>query len=299
MNFDWSTATQAIAAVATFFVALAAWRIAARAHETDRGGFLAEMRKYWESLSNEWATVLLFRNGADFYYSAATAEERERVRDLIDRVNGGLEITEWSEIINEETPTVRRVTKFFAYAGDALLRGDWTLDEAYSLFGPDVARHYETLLWLSHRRPVRPPGVKDPNLSEWEDSVDQLVEFNFYDEQEVLLLLAFLLRGEQCRRGDTYPHFVVSLAKDVRSMSGLLSVLLTRVSRTRGRRRPVRRLRAALRRVENPTIESAYLRDDDPLIEAGDQYLFKPRLRSLKWTQRRIERVREGAGLRV
>lgn len=299
MNFDWSTATQAIAAVATFFVAIAAWRIAARAQATDRGGFLAEMRKYWESLSNEWATVLLFRNGADFYYSAATAEERERVRDLIDRVNGGLEITAWSEIINAETPAVRRVTKFFAYAGDALLRGDWTLDEAYSLFGPDVARHYETLLWLSHRRPVRPPGVKDPNLSEWEDSVDQLVEFNFYDEQEVLLLLAFLLRGEQCRRGDTYPHFVVDLAKEVRSMSGLLGVLLTRVSRTRGRKRPVRRLRRALRREAHPRIESAYLRDDDPLIDASDQYLFKPRLRSLKWTRRRIEHVRKGAGLRV
>jgi hypothetical protein len=298
-SFDWSEGTQAIAAVATLIVAIAAWRIASRAQATDRSGFVAEMRKYWEALSVDWATVLLFRNGADFYYSAATPEERKRVQDLISRVNGGLNITEWSAVITAESPTVRRVTRFFAYAGDALMRGEWSLNEAYSLFGPDVARHYETLLWLSHRRPVRPPGPKNPELTEWEDSVDELVEFNFYDEQEVLFLLAFLLRAEQCRRGDTYPHFIVDLAKEVRARSKNLDALLARVSRTRGRKFPLRRLRFALRRAAHPTIESAYLLDTVPLIHFDDQYLFRPAFRSLKWTRWKIGRLSRGARIQI
>lgn len=296
MGLNWSEATQAIAAVATLVIAIAAWRIAVRAHATDRSGFVAEMRKYWESLSSDWATVLLFLHGADFYYSAASPEERKRVDALITRVNHGLKTPGWSALIKAEAPTVRRVTRFFAYAGDALLRGEWTLVEAYGLFGPDVARHYETFLWLSHRRPVRPTGAKDPSLTEWQDSVDQLVEFNFYDEQDVLLLLGYVLRAEQCRRGDTYPHFVAGLAKEVRVHSEDLEAALARATRTRGNRRARRRLRATLRLAARPTIESAYSHDSDPLISVEDQHLFRPRLRSMKWTRRRIERVKGKAG---
>ena len=285
----WPNAAQALVAVATFVVAVAAWRVATRAHGTERSGFIADMRAQWEARADDWATILLLHRGSSFYYSEAGRAERLRVDALAEEVSSGRAGEERPSPIANERAKVRRVTRFFAHAGDALLRGQWTLDEAYALFGPDVARHYETLLWLSHKRSDTDAA---PVPDKWRAWIDGLVEFNFYDQQEVLYLLAYLMRAEQCRRGDTYPHFVVDLAKEMREGEmGRLETLLTRTGKNRGRRHPPRRLRVVLQQAGRPSIESGYLRDPDPIIDVTDHALFRPRFRTVGWTRRRIRRI--------
>jgi hypothetical protein len=287
-SIGWPDAVQAVAALATLAVAVAAWRVAAHADGTERSAFLADMRAQWEARADDWATVLLLYQEPGFYYSDAGRDERLRVAALARDVVSGSAHEEWPSPIATERAKVRRVTRFFAHAGDALLRGQWSLDEAYALFGPDVARHWEMLRWLSHKSPSAAPRATQDVWRSW---LDQLVEFNYYDEQEVLYVFAYLMRAEQGRRGDTYPHFVVGLAQSLRAGElWRLEAMLERTSRNRGRH-PASSLKAVLRGAARPSIDSGYLRDPNPLINPSDRALFRPRFRTKGWTLRRIERA--------
>ncbi|MBZ4486541.1 hypothetical protein LQ938_06825 [Microbacterium sp. cx-55] len=281
---------EAGAAVAALIVAVAAVLMSLRSHVVDKSAFLAQRRADWDALADDWALVLILLNGEGFYYSNASPAERERIAQLRADVNAGRADT---DDVRREAAAVRRVARFFASAGDALVRGDWTMREAYALLGPDVARHYATVLWVSHRKLARPNG---PGSFGWSGAVDSVTEFNFYDEQDVLYVLAYLMRAEQCRRGDTYPHFVIGLAKELRSGEDVkLRIVLGRASRARGRWAPRTELRRLLRRAVRPTIDAVFARDPDPIVEQSDYVLIRPVGRSMKWVLRRVARVRAQA----
>lgn len=132
--------------------------------------------------------------------------------------------------------------------------------EAYALFGPDVARQYDTILWMSHRLSAGDVNFANPGGGEdWKRSIDQLPEFNFYDSQDSLVVIAFLLRAEQCRRGDTHAWFVSKLATDLTNTWDIpVRNALFRASRARGRLLPRPSLALALHRARHPWKRSGY-----------------------------------------
>jgi hypothetical protein len=93
-----------------------------------------------------------------------------------------------------------------------VLRGRISITDAYLLLGPDVARHWRLLYWLAGREPVR--GEATPiTASNWELTIDQVVESHFYNEQAAIVFLAEILIAESSHRGDTYPHLVLEHAR--------------------------------------------------------------------------------------
>lgn len=255
---------EAVAAVAALVVAsLAAW-YAVREHRNARESFVQEMRVRWDALAPQWARILLAEHGPDFHYADATAEERARAAGTYDalRDNSGLE-PGYSAALELRTD-VRPVTRFIAYAADSVLRGRWRVSEAYDVLGPDVARHHKTLRMLAHRR------------GDARDWLIQATEFNMFDEQDCVYLFAFLLRIEQCRRGDTYAHFAVELAEEMRgSDRRALAAAARRAKRVRHRAVLPRGVRALLRQGRRPSVRAAYGIPEVPIVAGSLRYLFR------------------------
>lgn len=177
-----------------------------------------------------------------------------------------------NEYVRSRRHHVRSVTRYFAFAADGLVRGKWSLEDAYMLFGPDVARHYNSILWLSHRRIASAGG----GLS-WRNEIDQFTEFNFYDEQDGVVALAFLLRATQCNRADTYPHLIIECAKElINGGYEEARAALTRYSRKRRRAGwPRRRLVRVLRRARYPRPEVLFTYGLHPIISAEEMKLVR------------------------
>lgn len=294
MNDEVSAAIGLWVTVPALLTSLAAVFIALKSQRTDRQAFLADMRRQWDSVERAWAISLLYTNEADYFYSPASDEDRNRVGRLIEETNKTGDVP--LRTMGYERGNLRKVVRFFVYAADSLISGKWTLSEAYLLFGPDVARHFETILWMSSRSPVRPKGPRDPELTEWQDTVDGLTEFNFYDEQETVYLFAFLMRAEQCRRGDTYPHFVVDLAQRLNEGEyRKLRSYLGRASRIRGRWWARYRLIRALRGARRPRVASAFTHSMDPIVSPEDMQLFRRTIFSRRLTMRRAKNLQSKA----
>ena len=264
---------QAIIGVGTLIVALAALYVARRTHRTERENFLVAIRREWEELRPDWNRALMYLRGADDYYHEASPKERvahtKRVARFssADRMKFNTKSWEW---VRDQRATVSKTARFLVYASDALLTGRWTVSEAYALFGPDVARHYDAILWMAHRRSANEVLYASPGGDEaWHASIDQLPEFNFYDSQDALVVLAFVLRAEQCRRGDTHAHFVSWLARDLRGEWSTASKrALWRASRARGRWFPRPSLVNSLHRARYPWKRSGYEFERDAIRSA-------------------------------
>ena len=210
-------------AVGTILVAGIAAMYAAREHRNARESFMQGMREQWSKLQHSWSQILLAQHGPGFHYVDATPEERATAAKVYEDLREQDDVEPGYSAALNLRADVRPVTRFLSYAADAVLRGRWRMSEAYEILGPDLARHHKTLRMLAHR----------------EDSNDWLVqatEFNNFDEQDAVFLFAFLLRAEQCRRGDTYAHFMVDLAEEMRfSRRRELRQCIRRVKRTRRR----------------------------------------------------------------
>lgn len=196
---------QAIIGVGTLIVGVAAFYVARRTHRTERETFLVAIRREWEDLRPDWNRALMYLRGADDYYHEASPKERVAHARRVKRFSSDDGMTfntkSW-EWVRDQRATVSKTARFLTYASDALLTGRWTVREAYALFGPDVARHHEAILWMAHRRSANEVLYATAGGDEaWRASIDQLPEFNFHDSQDALVVLAFVLRAEQCRRG--------------------------------------------------------------------------------------------------
>ncbi|MGQ3382299.1 hypothetical protein [Glutamicibacter sp. TV12E] len=294
MSDEASVAVELWGTAPALLTSLAAVVIALKSQRTDRQAFLADMRRQWDSLEKEWATSLLYTNGSDYFYSPASEEDRNRVGRIIEETNETGDVPLGT--MGFERGNLRKVVRFFVYAADSLISGKWTLAEAYLLFGPDVARHFKTILWMSSRSRIRPKGRRDPELTEWQDRVDDLTEFNFYDEQEAVYLFAFLLRAEQCRRGDTYPHFIVDLAQRLNAGEyQKLRTYLARASRNRGRWSAKYRLIRTLRDARRPRVASAFTHSQDPLVGPEEMHLFRRTIFSRRATIRKARKLQSKA----
>lgn len=276
---------EAIAAVGGLLVAgLAAW-FAIREHRNARESFVQEMRTQWAALGPRWARVLLAEHGSEFHYADASRAERDRAAELYMALHDdGDGVEPGYSAALQLRADVRPISRFVAYAADAVLRGRWRVSEAYEVLGPDVARHHKTIRLLAHRR---------DDAADW---LVQATEFNTFDEQDCIFLFAFLLRIEQCRRGDTYGHFVVELAEEMRGgHRRALSAAVYRVKRVRRRIWMPLGVRYLLWRGCHPSVRSAYAVPEEPIIGATKRRLFRRPLEPMFilrlrmwWAQRRF-----------
>jgi hypothetical protein len=274
---------EAVAAVGALVVAVLAAGFAIREHRNARESFVQDMRAQWADLGPQWARLLMAESGSDFYYVNASADERAQAATLYVNLRDSNFATSHAAT-RELRRDVRPVTRFIAYAADGVLSGRWRVGEAYDVLGPDVARHHKTIRLLANRDESAPPWLV------------QAAESNTFDEQDCVLLFAFLLRIEQCRRGDTYGHFVAELASEMRGEhKRSLAACVFRVKRVR--RRLFLPLGVAYRlwRGRHPSVRSAYAVPDAPIIRGSQRPLFRRTLEPmwvlrlrLWWAQRRF-----------
>lgn len=298
---EWaSVLTDALVGMATLIIAVAALYVASRAHRTDKDAFLAETRREWEQLGPDWNRVLMFVYGAEHYYHEVPLQERKdhaAVITTFDQARAGAYLSDEWEWTREQKATVRRISHFLAYASDALVTGKWTVREAYSLLGPNIPRHYQFLLWLAHRKPVSEVKRASPGGgAQWSNTIDQLPEFNTFDQQDALVLLAYLIRAEQCRRSDTHSHFVSEFAIEMRGAEGrAVRRALARTARVRGRIFPRLSLLRLLHTAAHPRKRSGFQFEREPLVKGDERFLFRRPFESLKGANRRMGQLRREA----
>lgn len=281
-----STWISVVSAVGTLFVAAIAAVYTAREHRNAREGFMQSMRSQWNELSDAWSRILLAQHGPDFHYVDATPEQRQVAKRVYEDLSDELGLEPGYSAALGLRKDVRSVVRFFNYAADAILCGRWRVEEAYEVFGPDVARHYKTVRLIAHR----------DNERLW---FMQATEFNTFDEQDSVFLLAYLLRIEQCRRGDTYAHFMVNLANEMRqSVRAELKQSIRRVKRTRHRLWLPLAVQALLYRGRHPRVAAAYMVPEEPTISGVERELFRRPLETRWLTRARIWLAynRTGAG---
>ncbi|MFG6402462.1 hypothetical protein [Microbacterium sp. P04] len=291
---DWlGPAIEGVIGAATLVIAIAALYVARRAHRTDKDSFLAEIRREWEQLAPDWNRTLMYVYGAEHYYHEVPLDERKSHAKLVGEFSTRKATEsytpEW-EWIREQRTTVARVSRFLAYASDALITGRWTVREAYAILGPNIPRHYQALLWLAHRKTVENVEHATPGGGEsWHSSIDQLPEFNTFDQQDALVLLAYLLRAEQCRRGDTYAHFVAQLAGEMKGDWGkAVRRASRRASRARGRLLPRVSVSLQLHLAAHPRKRFAFQFEREPLVPADAKDYFRRPYESAKGSHYRI-----------
>lgn len=277
MNSDQLTALATAAAVVVAVIAAAIAGLAGRAQRLD---FLTTIRAQWEELADDWASAILLHAGdPNWHYSPASVKERRRISKVMEKVRSEDDLGERVAALRAETKSVRRVARFLAYAADSVLRGRITLRDAYAVFGPDVSRQREFVLWASGRTSLR--DLHGDADDEWFQLIDQVPENHFYDEQDAIVMLADLLSSESSRRGDTYPHLVAAAAAQARPSfsAGVSRRTLWRLVRLRSAPWTYAWLLPKLRRLTHPPRDAAR-RPDATLIADDHVMLFRRGLRS-------------------
>ena len=265
------------AALGSLIVALLAAAYAVREHRHSRETLVHDMRERWSALQPAWAQILLAQYGPDWHYVDATPDVRAKAA----RLHSALREEGLSPAYDaalELRASVRPIARFLSYAADSVLRGRWRMSEAYEVLGPDVARHHKTLRLIAHRAE-----------GEGEGWLIQSTEFNNFDEQDAILLFAFLVRAEQCRRGDTYAHFAVELAEEMRGpFRRPLRASARRAARVRHRATLPWRVRALLWRGRHPRLAAAYQVPAEPIIAGTQRRYFRRPLEPMLLVRLRI-----------
>ena len=179
----------------------------------DRAAMAIEVRQQWEQLHADWATTILLARGPDDYYTDAQLEERQSLRDQMQRYST-LDVVAQVNLMRGYTRPVRRVARFFAYAASLILSGRLSLYDAYAIFGPEIGRHRAVVQWLSGGDRSDPVlGFMRPYATdEWNGMLDQIPESSFFRESREIELLFELIWSQMARRQDTYLHIVFQSA---------------------------------------------------------------------------------------
>lgn len=275
---------EAIAAVGTLLIAVLATAYAVREHRNAREAFIVEMQRAWSRLGPSWARLVMIQLGSHTPYAITTKDERNKIEPIAQTLSQDNYSDDWDDARLAVQSDVRAVIRFLSYAAEGVVGARWRVGEAYTILGPDVARHHRLIRVLSHREAHGTPFL-------------QSTEFNTFDEQDLVYLFAVLIRAEQCRRGDTYGHFIVELADEMRGPLGeAVQRCARRISRTRHRLGLPLRVRLLLHRAEHPRIASVFMMPDNPIVGPDKYRLFRAPLEPLKITTARISRARRRAG---
>ncbi len=165
--------------------------------------------------------------------------------------------------------------------------------EAYSLLGPNIPRHYSFFSGSPSQASIRGQTGESRGGSQWSNTIDQLPEFNTFDQQDALVLLAYLLRAEQCRRSDTYSHLSPICNRNARSrrQGGAASSCSNSTSPGADLSTPVAIAASPHRRPPAQTLGFQFERE--PLVKGDERFLFRRPFESLKGANRRMDNLRE------
>lgn len=281
-----------VIALAAAIVASLSLLIAIQTRRDGRESFIRSMRDRWDQQRDGWNLILMLRRGSSFYYAYATREAQEYADELLPQLDSSDQ-----RALREAKAKVRPVGDFLAGAGHALLAGRWTIDDAYEVFGADLARHHETVSWMGHRRWGHPGWDAERRHG----ALAQIPEWNMFDHQDCLLLLSVIMRAEQCRRRDTYAHFCLELAEQLRDPRKGRDIwqTLRRARRVRGRRLPA--WSSSIGRLfwgaARPTLEQLIAHEESPIIKPNQYWLI--RKRPFELGSRRDRRVKRALGIPV
>lgn len=208
-----SDALAQVSALITFavlVVGIIAVLVSNAGNRGQRLAFASEIRSQWEQLHGSWSTAILLHDMTWSYYSDASVKEKDRVRELIATVNANPKaIGKNVELLRQETRGLRQVARFFAYVAEAILSGKMSTRDAYAIFGPDVARHPRSIFWIAGRESIRQSAV---DSNEWTLLADQIIEPNFFNDQDLIVAFGNLMLSELAKRGDGHPHLILERA---------------------------------------------------------------------------------------
>jgi hypothetical protein len=202
----------ALIAFAVLVVGIVAVLVSNAGNRGQRLAFTSEIRSQWEQLHGSWSTAILLHDMTWSYYSDASVEEKDRVSKLIALVNAKPKAIEKNvELLRQETRGLRQIARFFAYVAEAILSGRMSTRDAYAIFGPDVARHPRSIFWIAGRESIRQSAV---DSNEWSVLADQIIEPNFFNDQDLIVAFGNLMLSELAKRGDGHPHLILERAYD-------------------------------------------------------------------------------------
>lgn len=280
----WATIAAVVIAVVAALIALASAR-------SQRIDLLTTIRTQWESLVDDWATAVLIHSGdPKWYYTQASVIERARIAALMAKIRDKtVDLGDRIAALRAETRSVRRVARFLAYAADAVLRGRLSVQDAYAVFGPDVARQRDFVMWVAGRQPIRELHGALPT-DEWVVLVDQIYEPTFHDEQDAIVMLADLLSSESAYRGDTLPYRIGERAASARRYFdfGAMRTTLWRLVRLRRTPWMFPRLMKRLRWLTSPP-RGVARRPDSDLVAESDVPFFRRGWRTRRFADRTLK----------
>ncbi|GLY90922.1 hypothetical protein Airi02_088510 [Actinoallomurus iriomotensis] len=205
----------------SFFLSAGVSAIALRNSRMSEVNLLATLREDWKDLNRSWHRSILTVNGPGDYYSYADQDLCDEYDTYIARLASG-ELTEeegailsrpWIEAIND-------VVSFFGIVATYVLRGQISAQNAYVIFGAEVARRSKIVRELLDEEPSgRFPGSQPAKFSDEETSAgawwqDQRMHAGQYGgRNQRILCLQDIIWSQAARLQDLYMYEIEAAAR--------------------------------------------------------------------------------------
>lgn len=238
-----SIATVTIGLLA-FIVTTASFRTARASFQQARTTLVTQIRNEWARLHDDWTTSIALANGPDDYYSGATTERREELRQLAEAVSAA-GFPESQQLVFSYHRYVKRVTEMLDLCAIVVLQGRLAVSDIYAIFGLDVARQGRAVRWMLGMAPVEwfnPHPEDRPGI--W---LEPVTDDTSFARQQRIMALVDLLWSHACRTGDLQLHTMMDAALRKRDHSGIHNLRrVRRLAREWKNRRHSLRLQSAL-----------------------------------------------------
>lgn len=256
---------------------------------------IAAMRLAWEELQDSWMRSVLLWDPSWWYYSDVDMATRAQVEELANLVRSDPTGSSYIENLRSETRHLRRVVRYFAYVADAVHTGKLSPEDAYRIFGPEVARHRAALVWIAGRGFEPPTAMGERANDAWFQINDQIPYTYFHHEQRDVVALVNLISAIAAKRGDLRAHFLLHRAEELRPKVGSRASAAAHIRKeiskvTRGLTPTIRGWRrTSLARNAEWIRFSAITMDPEPFLRRGDWKFLRIARYSRLFARRRFD----------
>lgn len=190
-----------------------------KALHQSRIALVSQVRTEWVKLAPDWSLSLVLARGPEDYYSYASRETRDRVRQIGDETDG-LDWDDTRAVKNAFVGPVQNVVTFLDFCAGLVLQGRLRSRDVYNVLGPEITRHGAAIRWMI--------GVKTGMwaLDSVPDGADRSMWLHevqrdaFRAQQNRILALIDLLWARSADAGDHYPHVLMTCAIHKRYLTG-------------------------------------------------------------------------------
>lgn len=203
------TATVAVVAA---LIAAASFRISRASLHQTRTALMAQVRSEWARLHSDWVVSLALARGPGDYYSGATAEQRDAIRQLAVNVKTATEISAKQSLVFAYGPPVDHVRTFLDLCASLTLQGRLLTHEIYTILGPDVTRHGKSVRWLLGMVPADWEAEELPANFDEPTWLMEVTDDSSPGRQERILALLDLLWAQASKTGDLEAHILIKVA---------------------------------------------------------------------------------------